>query len=335
MFGGFFNMPHTSYNILIFDIYNLFHRAFWKHDNLTKVDGKLIPIDGICNFFSILNFYIEKYGTSDCRCYFLFDNAKTTIIRRKELDENYKKNRKENEMPQEFYDALNLVELILKFYRNNSFIFRKEGLEADDYVPNLIDNYIQPHDKVLLFSTDIDWCKCLLCDTQNDIIVNQYTRDNEILTTKTFETKYDFKPTQSNICFWKSIYGDSSDNIPSTLPNYPKEYFLDAINRYKHVDSFIKDSLDNKLSYLDTAWKIKIRQLQDRIRLNWILISAIEIDVSDLENWKSECKFKPNKLLIIYSSLNIIGKFDKRIKLNNKSDSIWNMLNGETLNRAD
>ena len=134
-------MTNTLYNVLIFDVYNVFHRAFWKHENLTKVDGKLIPIDGICNFFSILNSYIEKFGTKDCKCYFLLDNAKTTILRRKELDEDYKKNRKENEMPQEFYDALNLIELILKFYRDG-ILYRKQGIEADDYVQNLIDLYI-------------------------------------------------------------------------------------------------------------------------------------------------------------------------------------------------
>jgi hypothetical protein len=34
----------------------------------------------------------------------------------------------------------------------------------------------------------------------------------------------------------------SKMTLPYVYLNYPKEYFLDAINRYKHVDSFIKDS---------------------------------------------------------------------------------------------
>ena len=323
-------MTNRIYNVLIFDIYNLFHRAFWKHDSLTKVDGKLIPVDGICNFFSILNSYIEKYGTKNCRCYFLFDNAKSMILRRKEIDENYKKDRKE--MPQEFYDALNLIELILKFYRDNSCTYRKEGLEADDYVTNLINLYIQPNDKVLLFSTDIDWCRCLL--DKDNVVVNQYTRNNEVLTTKTFEEKYGFKPTVTNITFWKTFYGDISDNIPSTLSNYPKSYFLDCLKRYNHVDNFIQDVEDDKLIYLDTAWRIRIKQLQERMRLNWNLISAIEINITDLESWKVECTYKPNKLLIIYNTLNVLVKFDNRIKIENKKDSIWNMLEGESLERV-
>ena len=101
------------------------------------------------------------------------------------------------------------------------------------------------------------------------------------------------------------------------------------------MDNFINDALDGKLPYLDSGYRIRIKQLQDRMRMNWNLISAINIEVTDLENWKVECSFKPNKLLIIYSTLNVVGRFDNRVKVENKSDSIWSMLNGETLDRAE
>ena len=320
------------YNVLMFDVYNVFHRVFFGNENLTKVDDKLIPIDAICKYFELCNSYIEKYGVKkDCKIYWLMDNAKSRIINRKFIDENYKKNRKE--MPQEFYDALNIIELILKFYRDG-ILYRKQGLEADDYVSNIIDSYINEHDHVLLFSNDMDWSRSLMLDETHDIKVDQYIKNNEILTVKSFEEKYGFKPTASNITFYKCFYGDTADNIPPTLLNYPKQYFLDAL-RYNHVDNFINDALDGKLPYLDGGYRIRIKQLQDRMRMNWNLISAINIEVTDLENWKVECSFKPNKLLIIYSTLNVVGRFDNRVKVENKSDSIWNMLNGETLDRAE
>lgn len=320
------------YNVLMFDVYNVFHRVFFGNENLTKVDDKLIPIDAICKYFELCNSYIEKYGVKkDCKIYWLMDNAKSRIINRKFIDENYKKNRKE--MPQEFYDALNIIELILKFYRDG-ILYRKQGLEADDYVSNIIDSYINEHDHVLLFSNDMDWSRSLMLDETHDIKVDQYIRNNEILTVKSFEEKYGFKPTASNITFYKCFYGDTADNIPPTLSNYPKQYFLDAL-RYNHVDNFINDALDGKLPYLDGGYRIRIKQLQDRMRMNWNLISAINIEVTDLENWKVECSFKPNKLLIIYSTLNVVGRFDNRVKVENKSDSIWSMLNGETLDRAE
>ena len=78
-----------------------------------------------------------------------------------------------------------------------------------------------------------------------------------------------------------------------------------------------------------------IKQLEERMRLNWNLISSVDISVNDMEEWKIECNYKPNKLLIIYSTLNVLGRFDKRVKIENKESSIWQMFNGETLNRAD
>lgn len=321
-------------NILIFDVYNLWYRVMWKNDSLTKIDNKDVPLDAICRFFELTDSYIKKYGTSDCKTYYLFDNAKTTVLKnRKLLDEDYKKNRKIQ--PDYFYDGLNMIELILKFYRNNSTIYRKQGIEADDFVLPIVNEYVKEHDKVMMFSTDIDWCRCLKDDSEKDIKVIQYTKNNEILTVKSFEEKYGFKPTVTNVTFWKCFYGDQSDCILPTLSTYPKEYFLDVLLKYNHIDYFIRDALDGKLNYLDMGWRIKIKQLQERMRLNWNLISSTDISITDMEEWKIECSYKPNKLLIIYNTLNIVGRFDNRIKNNNKESNIWSMLNGETLDRAN
>lgn len=327
-------MSNFLANTLIFDVYNIWYRVMWKNDTLTKIDDKQVPLDAICKFFELTDSYISKFGTKDCKIFWLFDNAKTTILKnRKLLDSEYKKKRKVE--PDYFYDGLNMVELILKFYRDNSVIYRKQNVEADDFVLPIIDTYIKEHDKVMMFSTDIDWCRALLDDQEHDIKVVQYTKGNEMLTTKTFADKYGFKPTITNICFWKTFYGDQSDNILPTLNNYPKQYFLDVLNKYNHVDNFIKDALDGKLKYLDNGWIIRIKQLEERMRLNWNLISSVDISVNDMEEWKIECNYKPNKLLIIYSTLNVLGRFDKRVKIENKESSIWQMFNGETLNRAD
>ena len=81
--------------------------------------------------------------------------------------------------------------------------------------------------------------------------------------------------------------------------------------------------------------RIRIKQLEERMRLNWNLISSADISINDMEEWKIECNYKPNKLLIIYSTLNVLGRFDKRIKMESKETSIWQMFNGETLDRAN
>lgn len=327
-------MSNFLANTLFFDVYNIWYRVIWKNDNLTSIDSKAIPLDALCKFFELTDGYISKFGTKDCKIYWLFDNAKTTVLKnRKELDEEYKKNRKIQ--PDYFYQGLDMVELILKFYRDNSYIYRKQGVEADDFVLPIIENNIKEHDKVMMFSTDIDWCRALKDIKEKDIKIVQYTRNNEILTVKTFEEKFGFRPNVNNITFWKCFYGDDSDNILPTLKNYSKQYFLDCINKYNHIDEFINDALNDKIVYLDSGWKIKIRDCQERMRLNWNLISSADISSNDLENWKINCSYKPNKLLIIYNTLNIVGRFDKRVKNEEKNTDLWSMLSGEILNRAD
>jgi hypothetical protein len=314
-------------------VYNIWYRVFWKNENLTEIGNKQLPLDAVCKFFELTDKYISKFGTHDCKVYYLFDNAKSSLLKnRKELDSEYKKNRKIQ--PDYFYDGLNVVELILKFYRDNAVIYRKQNVEADDFVLPLINEYIKEHDKVIMFSTDIDWCRALLDDEINDVQVVQYTRANEIFTVKTFEEKFGFKPTINNITFWKTFEGDESDVIMPTLKNYPKIYFKDVISKYNHVDSFIKDALNDKISYLDMGWKLKIKQNAERMRLNWNLISSKDLSKNELENWEITCSFKPNKLLIIYTSLGLIGKFDKRVVIKNKCSDMLDMLNGEVLERA-
>lgn len=320
-------------NNLIFDVYNIWYRVMWKNEgNLVKVDNKMLPVKGICNFFELTDSYIKKFGAENCKVYYLFDNAKTTLLKnRKELDEEYKKNRKIQ--PDYFYDGLNMVELILKFYRDNSVIYRKQGVEADDFVLPLIDTYISEHDKVILFSTDIDWCRALLDDNERDIEIMQYTRNNEILTVKTFEEKYGFKPTVTNVIFWKTFYGDESDNILPTISNFPKVYFLDVISHYNNLNMFLTDVFNGNISYLDKGWEIKIKQCEERMIMNWNLLSSIDLSTSELETWKIECFYKPNKLSIIYNTLGVMGTFDKRIKNDMKETDLWSMIDGEMLDR--
>lgn len=321
------------YDNIIIDVYNQYYRIFNRNENIVEIGDTKAPIEAIVNFFLLTDGYIKKYGTQSCRVYYLFDNAKTTVLKnRKELDPQYKKSRQIQS--EEFYRGIDLIELILKFYRENSCIYRKQGVEADDFVIPLINEFIQEHNKVLMISTDIDWCRALMSDEENDIIINQYTKNNEILTVKSFKEKYGFKPTETNIIFWKSIYGDDSDCILPTLPNYPHQYFLDTIKRYNHISQFISDSLNGNIKYLDSGWKIKIRQNSERMMLNWNLISGVDISINDLENWKVECSFKPNKLLIIYNTLNVIGRFDKRIKNENRGSDLLSMLDGEIMERA-
>lgn len=315
-----------SYDILIFDCYNLFYKAQWiGDDSIINLDKEEIHIGGIIQFFKLANSLIERFGTKDVKVYWLMDNAKTSVLKyRKELSPEYKKSRKIQ--PDWFYRELDIIELILKYYRDNSELYRLKFLEADDYVQNIIKYCVKDNEKVLLISEDSDWSRNL---AEN---VHQY-KNKQVLTKGLFIELNGYEPTYSSICFYKTFYGDVTDDILPTLANLPKVYFLDIISKYKTANEFIFAVKNNILDYLDKGWILKIEKEESNILLNWNLVEGVDISELQLSSYAVKCFFKINKLKIIYASLGLIGKFDERVKVEVKENSIFDMLDGEDLRR--
>ena len=315
-----------KYNVFVVDCYNLIYKANWvEKENVIKCGAEYVHTEGIVGFFKMMESYIAKYGTEDVRIYWLMDNAKTTVTRyRKVLSDTYKKNRKQE--PDWFYREIDFVELILKYYRNNSELYRLKFLEADDYVSNIISTFTKPTDNILLISEDSDWCRSLADN------VHQY-KDHGIYTKELFFEKKGYEATYTNICFDKVFYGDMTDNIMPALENLPRCYFLDIIQRFSSANEFIKAVKQGELSYLDKGWQTKILKEEENILLNWNLVESAEIDEKSLKAYAFPCEYKEQKLKIIYASLGVLGKFDSRIKQKESTDDIFSMLDGERLSR--
>jgi len=316
---------NKKYNILIVDVYNMMFRATYGSPNvqLYKRGSETYHLEGIIMFMKMMDSYIKSYAEKDFTVYWLFDNAKTTVQKyRKSLNENYKKTRVEQ--PDWFYKSLDNLELILHYYLDNSFIYRQKFLEADDYVTYII-NYAQNKDKqVLLISGDQDWFRGL-----NSNVDQLYLENKQIYDTNKFEEEFGYKPTYSNICFYKSFYGDKSDNITGCLTNFPKLFFIETINRFNTMDSFIYAVEHNQIDFLDLGWKEKIKKETENLRLNWSLVTVVELGEIDLKSSEVQCNFKVEKLNIIYESLGLMGQIDDRVKSNVKNnDLISDMLNG-------
>src|SRR5574344_1179272 len=110
----------NPYNVMIVDCYNLIYKASWlEPENIVQYGNGTFHTEGIIGFFKAINSYIERFCTSDVKIYWLLDNAKTSVTRyRKALSDTYKKNRKEQ--PEWFYREIDIIELILKYYRDNA-----------------------------------------------------------------------------------------------------------------------------------------------------------------------------------------------------------------------
>lgn len=322
-------MSEEKYNIFILDIYNLFYKTSWvETETVVKYDEDTFHVEGIRGFLKLLESYIKKFGVGeDTQIYYCFDNSKSSVQKyRKSLSEDYKKTR--TEQPEWFYRALDLLELILKSYRNNSYLFRIKFLEADDYCSNIIKTYVKPTDKVLIFSEDADWFRSL----QDN--VHQYSK-SQIYTKEKFKAEYGFEPEYSSICFYKTFYGDVSDNIKPGLRELPKLYFYDIIQNCKTIQNFLYMVKSGQLSYLDKGWIARITRDEENLILNWNLVTSVELTEIQLESYKINCKFDKNKLQVIYESLQLLGQVDtKRFPQQSNSNAMFDeMLQGISLPR--
>lgn len=318
-----------TYNIFIIDVYNLFYKAnYLNEETIVSYQDVKFHTEGIIGFLNMMESYIKNFGSDDLKIYWLFDNAKTSIKKyRKSLSEDYKKTR--IPQPEWFYKELDMLELILKSYRDNSYLFRVQFIEADDYVSEIVKMYISKDDKVLLFSEDSDWFRAL-----NDNI-HQYAK-SKIYTKKEFFEEYGFEATYSNICFYKVFYGDKTDNIKPALAEFPKMFFKDIIDKYKDVYQFLNAVKTNQLPYLNLGWIERIKRDEHILILNWNLVESIQFNSTELDTYKVNCKFQENKLYIIYKALDILGKVDtKRIyhKNNDNSSMFDDMLQGVSIGR--
>lgn len=319
-------MIEEKYNIFIVDCYNLIYRSI-EDEKVVNYKNEKFHVEGIIGFIKAIEAYTKKFGAEDLKIYWLFDNAKTSIQKyRKSLSEEYKKSRVP--APDWFYKQLDMLELILKYYKDNSYLFRVKFLEADDYVGSIISNYILDIDRVLLISEDSDWFRAL------DSNVHQYSK-GKIYNKQMFFEEYGFEATYNNICMYKAIYGDKTDNILGALAQLPKTYFLKIISEYKTIYDFILAVKNNLIKYLDLSWQARICKDEDKLILNWNLVEATDISSVDLDSFQVKCKFQEDKLRIIYSSLHLLGAIDtKRFPVNNDQEDIFeSMLKGMDVKR--
>jgi len=316
-----------QYTTFIVDVYNLFYRANYITDeSVVHYQNEKFHTEGIIGFLNLIEGYIKKFGTDDVKIYWLFDNAKTSIKKyRKSLSEEYKKTRVPQ--PEWFYKQLDMLELILKSYRNNSYLFRVQYIEADDYVNKIVDSYITDKDYVLMISEDSDWFRGL---SDN---IHQYAK-GKIYTKKEFFEEYGFEATYSNICFYKTFYGDKTDNIQPALHEFPKKFFIDVISKYDTIHKFIVGAKNKNLNYLNLGWIERIKRDEDKLITNWNLVESLDISLSELDMFKVQCKFQENKLRLVYGALQLLGKVDKRIQHTEPTNDVLDdIMNGMQLNR--
>jgi len=287
-----------NYKHLIIDAQNLYWRSVLS--SLKKCldsENNKIYSNSIKNFIDRINELENKFGEKNCDIYLLFDNPLSTINKRKTIDVEYKHTREEKSVPKNFYKTLDMLQEILKVYKNNLYIIRYDGLEADDLVYPVV-QYINKEKndyKKLVISADMDWARAIGIDENID-----WYNFVEVYNVNKFQEKYGFKPNGKKIQMYKALHGDNSDAIPNAVPYLPKEILFDIVEKYDNIDSLLKDLWNT--SYKQD-WKLKIKEAESRIKINYRL--ADYLIYKDLNNFIYICK-EDLKLLRFYYTLHDI-----------------------------
>lgn len=310
-----------QYTYIIIDGTNLLWRSITRNiENKSNYNG------GIEDFLNSLNYLIGKFGyMQSSKVYLLFDNPTSKPDFRKIVSEGqYKSHRASNKLSKHVIEVCRILIEILKVYNTNFYIAggkqleeesyheyaKYVGLEADDLTKPLIDSLIlDDFNKCLCISTDMDWGRNIKTN------VDWYNY-KEVYNVELFKNKYKFNPTGNAIKLYKSIRGDSSDNIVNAVPYLPEQWLLYIIENFSNpVDLFSilwKTDIPKK-------WQLKLHENQRQIMINYKLVDFLPIE-EPISEYLIPCKRNEKLLKVYYKSLNIPLEESMKTKKEIKDD---------------
>lgn len=297
-----------AYRTLIVDANNLFHKSHEKLKDMTYVvNNKTIITGGIYGALRSIWSLKKRYlsDESAAKVYIVFDNAKSKDNLRRSIDPEYKMNRKKQ--PVSFYHSLDYFRFILLNCDRSFSVVYGTGYEADDIAPNLL-RHVPFNSSVLMVSDDLDWSRLIEMDGRQV----HHLRSGKIYNRIAFNNDFDFMPTENRIVLYKTIRGDTSDNIPVGVPNIKKDTLLQLVEDYDDIFDVLED-VDN-IPYLTHTMREKFKSNEGRLKLNHQLVSFIPLEAGDVDNYIFNARYNPRVLARVYESLGFdIQSFDSRV----------------------
>jgi 5'-3' exonuclease len=262
---------------------------------------------GIFTFLKTIQRIEREYLDNKGRIYFFFDNASGEEDYRKEIDPDYKINRKKRD-PQ-FYRGLDYLQLVLMHYQTGYRIVRRPASGANDLITPILESFRDKQYSILLVSNDMDWSRAI-----SDTAHWMARKDNQdiIYTKDKFYEEYRFSPGLNEVCLYKSIRGDVTNNIPPGVKNIPETIILDIIRQVKCVSNMF---LHLTGLSIPSQWKESIRKNQGRIQLNLMLVNYHLVSRADCRECTSITEFNKEMLSMFYRMLNFKPEgIDERLR---------------------
>ena len=212
-------------NILIIDGNNLLFQMFYgMPSKIYNKSGQ--TIHATIGFISAILRLIKLINATKVICVFDEDSSDE----RKDEYQDYKANRTINydELPSD-ENPFNEEDKIIKCLQSmNISVLKSKNMEADDLIASLAYLYKEDH-KVYISSFDSDFFQLI---HKNVSIIRYKGKNSKIIDKSTFINDFNFIPNK--YVFYKSLVGDSADNIKG-IPGIGKKRATTIVN---NCDSF-------------------------------------------------------------------------------------------------
>lgn len=219
--------------LMIVDGSNLAHRAYNKFEGLK--DSQKRPVNLIYGFLRILQSYIVRFRPTYVVVTFDTKESKESNFR-KDLLGSYKVHRKDNiRMDYEDFNAQSRVVKRALKYLNIPVIWDSKGLghESDDYIGWLAKFHRDCKGKVIILSSDKDFCQLIDSDIK---VFNPFK--NQLVNKANCREIMGYSPAEcvDYLC----LLGDKSDDIPGYrgIGEVKARKFLD---QFGSIQAFLDD----------------------------------------------------------------------------------------------
>lgn len=275
--------------ILLVDFYNLFIRNF-NVLPITNDNGE--HFGGTFGFLRCLKYAIDEFRPS---IVYVISDGKSSGLRRKLVDPNYKSSRKREWKPGSIkaYDFLNESDQIDNFSmqvnRLNEYLsilpvktLKIDFVEADDLIAQIV-NTMPSGTTAIIYSTDSDFKQLV---DENIMCYNPMAK--QLTTIESFFEKHEYRV--DNYIYFKVVVGDKSDDLPGVNGIGEKTF----IKLFPHVKTEHINSLDELFEYsrhvIESKSKIYSKSIkskhadilksEDLIRKNYQLMQLKHVDIS-------------------------------------------------------
>ena len=275
--------------LAIIDGKSVFYRGYYAMPNLSTSNGT--PTGGVFGFVSLSIELIKKLKPDYVAV--AWDKKGTNIQKRKDIYPDYKAGRKP--APPDFYEQIPILHELL-----NAFgwpLYEIDGYEADDIMATFSREASEKGISTDLITSDLDALQALGPNVQVYALKNGLS-NLEKFDVKSFEEKYGIKVNQ--FLDYKSLVGDSSDNIPGvagigkkTAAMLLEEYgtLENIYNNLNNIKPTIAKKLEANKNNAFMSKKVATLFFDVPINLDWAVADINDINLQKVAQILKKLEF--------------------------------------------